>query len=230
MWNRRTSARTQRFLLDHEGDLFDRINDPGQARDISSDHPEIAAGIAAQVAAWQEEVFPPTPPADLRTAVDPRPIHVGFPEFPTTMLPARDATPHGEIKRSASAPNCSYFVNWTTADDHISWEVEVVTAGRYRATIDYTVPHADAGATVELRFLDAAHSAEVGPGWDPPLYTNQDTLPRPPAESTMKEFKALDLGTLSLRQGRGQLTLRATDIPGASVMDLRRLTLTLVDR
>jgi hypothetical protein len=33
---------------------------------------------------------------------------------------------------------------------------------------------------------------------------------------------------VKLPKGRGPLTLRATDIPGASVMDFRALTLTLL--
>jgi hypothetical protein len=57
--------------------------------------------------------------------------------------------------------------------------------------------------------------------------TNQDTLPRPPAESPMKEFRPLDLGTIRLDRGRGPLTLRAVYIPGREVMRLRSLTLTL---
>ncbi|NJM55607.1 MAG: N-acetylgalactosamine 6-sulfate sulfatase, partial [Verrucomicrobiae bacterium] len=65
------------------------------------------------------------------------------------------------------------------------------------------------------------------PGWDPPLYTNQDTIERPSGESTMKEFRPLNLGTMRLEKGRGLLTLRATDIPGASVMDVRQVNLTL---
>jgi hypothetical protein len=43
----------------------------------------------------------------------------------------------------------------------------------------------------------------------------------------MKEFRPLHLGTLKLEQGRGPLTLRALEIPGQSVMDVRQITLTL---
>jgi hypothetical protein len=35
------------------------------------------------------------------------------------------------------------------------------------------------------------------------------------------------LGEVHLEPGKGELKLRATDIPGKSVMDLRRVTLTL---
>ena len=79
---------------------------------------------------------------------------------------------------------------------------------------------------------DSLHAArltgKVAPGWDPPLYTNQDTLPRPPGESQMKEFRTLALGEITLPVGAGPLTLRALEIPGQSVMDVRRVTLTLL--
>jgi hypothetical protein len=43
----------------------------------------------------------------------------------------------------------------------------------------------------------------------------------------MKEFRTLDAGTVSLIAGQGALRLRATQIPGNSVMDVLRVTLTL---
>ena len=36
------------------------------------------------------------------------------------------------------------------------------------------------------------------------------------------------LGTLDLKKGRGELTLRALQIPGSQVMEVRMLLLTLV--
>jgi hypothetical protein len=44
----------------------------------------------------------------------------------------------------------------------------------------------------------------------------------------MKEFRTLKLGELNLESGPGPLILRALEIPGQSVMDLRRVTLTLL--
>jgi hypothetical protein len=108
------------------------------------------------------------------------------------------------------------------------WLLDVHTAGKYELTIDYTCKLPDAGSTIELSFQNAKLSGKVAHGWDPRLYTNQDTLPRPQGESTMKEFRTLKLGEISLPIGQGPLTLRATDIPGTSVMDVRRVTLTLL--
>ncbi|NDA66473.1 MAG: N-acetylgalactosamine 6-sulfate sulfatase, partial [Verrucomicrobia bacterium] len=144
-----------------------------------------------------------------------------------TPLPARDGVAHGDIRRSAGAPNSSYFVNWKSPTDSITWDIDVHTTGEYDVTILYTCPEADAGATVELSFNGSRLSGKVAPGWNPPLYTNQDTIPRPLVESQMKEFRPLKLGTIKLASGRGQLTLRATEVPGRSVMDLRQVMLTL---
>jgi hypothetical protein len=93
--------------------------------------------------------------------------------------------------------------------------------------IDYTCPVPAAGSVIELALNGAKVTGKVAPGWDPPLYTNQDTLPRPDGESQMKEFRPLALGTIKLEKGRGQLTLRALEIPGGYVMDVRRVNLTL---
>jgi len=49
-------------------------------------------------------------------------------------------------------------------------------------------------------------------------------------ESLIEEFHRLELGEMRLEKGRGPLTLRALEIPGASAMDVRRGTLTLLPR
>jgi arylsulfatase A-like enzyme len=246
-WNQNVSVRTQSHRLDNAGRLFDMIADPGQMTPVNDREPALAARLAEAAQTWRREMFGAAsvaqdarpkvkvakPKAKVQhagggAAVDPRPIPVGYRQFPITMLPARDGTPHGGVQRSSRAPNCSYFVNWTSCDDSLVWLLDIHTAGRYAVTIDYTCPLADAGSTVELSFQDSRLAGKVHPGWDPPLYTNQDTLPRPDGESQMKEFRTLKLGDVNLKPGQGPLTLRALDIPGKSVMDVRRVTLTLL--
>jgi hypothetical protein len=226
-WNRNVSVRTQTHRLDNAGRLFEMQADPGQTTPINDRQPDLAAGLTAAVNEWRREMFGRESETAGRGGVDPRPIAVGYREFPITMLPARDGEPRGGVRRSSSAPNCSYFVNWTSTDDRMVWKIAVQTAGRYDVSIDYTCPPADAGAMIELSFGDSRLTGRVQPGWDPPLYTNQDTLPRPPAESRMKEFRALSLGTMTLAAGEGPLTMRAVEVPGKTVMDVRRVTLTL---
>lgn len=236
-WNQNVSVRTQTHRLDNAGRLFDMVADPGQTTPIGNSRPDLQAELAAAVQDWRREVFGPAiAGTEARTkgkrasggnAVDPRPIPVGYSEFPVAMLPARDGEPRGGVKRSSGAPNCSYFVNWTGKDDSMVWLLDVHTAGRYRVSIDYTCPVPDAGSTIELSFRGSRLAGKVEPGWDPPLYTNQDTLPRPAGESQMKEFRTLELGEMDLEAGQGSLILRALEIPGKTVMDVRRVTLTL---
>jgi len=45
----------------------------------------------------------------------------------------------------------------------------------------------------------------------------------------MKDFHSLNLGEMKLDAGPGELVVRATNIPGKSVMDLRRITITLLE-
>ena len=52
-----------------------------------------------------------------------------------------------------------------------------------------------------------------------------DRVPR--NNSYVKDFKPMRVGTLRLPAGRGTLTLRALDIPGKQVMDVRMIVLTL---
>ncbi len=226
-WPRKTSVRTQTHRLDAAGKLYDMIADPGQTTPVNDKEPALVAELAQAALTWKKMVF--SQPSSSENGVDPRPIPIGYREFPITMLPARDGAPSGGIKRSGAAPNCSYFVKWTSTKGRMTWIADVHTAGRYRASIDYTCPLDDAGSTIRLVFQDTKLDCKVTPGWDPPLDTNQDTIPRGTGESQMKEFKTLDLGEITLPVGKGDLILSAIDIPGKSVMEVRRVTLTLLD-
>ena len=228
-WKGRVTVRTQTHRLDDDGNLYDMIADPGQTTPVNAAQPQIAAELQGAVDGWRRAMFGQTKTIpNLGQTVDARPITVRYREFPVTLIPARDGEARGGLERSARAPNSSYFVNWTSKDDSMVWLLDVNTAGRYNVMVEYTCKLPDVGSTVELSFKGARLAGTVDQGWDPPLYTNQDTLPRPTGESQMKEFRALELGQIDLASGVGELVLRATDIPGDSVMDVRRITLTLL--
>ena len=221
-WGGRVSVRTDRYRLDHEGKLYDMIADPGQGRDLSESQPEVASRLARHVTRFKNDVV-----AEL--GKDDRPFPVGYAEFPVTHLPARDGIPHGNVKRSAGAPNCSFFTNWTSTDDRITWDVEVVNTGRYETTVYYTCAEKNVGSTIELSLAERRIQGKVTEAHDPPLVgAEQDRVPRR-GESFVKDFKPLRLGVLPLEKGRGQLTLRALEIPGESVMDVRYVVLTLMN-
>jgi arylsulfatase A-like enzyme len=219
-WAGRYSLRTQQYRLDNAGALFDIFADPEQRTDIAKERPDVAARLAGEMAHWKEEFKE-------GLAKDERPFTVGY--SASTPLPARDGVPHGGIKRSEAAPNCSFFTNWTSTNDSITWDVEIGKAGRYEAIVYYTCPAADVGSTVELSLGDVRLRATITGAHDPPLYgQDHDRVPRK-GESFMKDFKPLTLGTLELPQTRGQLTLRALDIPGKQVMDVRYIFLKRIE-
>ena len=204
------SVRTQRFRLDSEGRLFDIENDPGQGVDVSEQFPEEAAELRAKAAAWLEEIAPSVGPDD-------RPFPVGH--APLTLLPARDGEPHGNIERSARAPNCSYFTNWTSTGDSITWDIEVAAAGEYEISLYYTA--AEAGSMIEASIGGVTVEAAVTEIHDPPAYgAEADRVPRV-GESLVKDFQALTLGRATLPSGRETLTLRASKIAGKQAAEVR---------
>ena len=222
----RVSIRTASHRLDHEGRLYDILADPGQTSDITADEPEVAAHLNAIATSWRNDVLDAVPaPAEER-------FPVGFRDAPHTELPARDGRGHGGVERSGRAPNCSFFTSWTSADDSISWTVDVLTPGRYEAELWYTCGSANTGSTVELVCKQAGQAPDAAPrtaavvatAWDPPLNTGEDRVDRG-SESYDKPFKPLSLGRIDLPRGHASLILRARDIPGGSVADIRRLVL-----
>ena len=219
-WAGKTSVRTEQYRLDDKGALFDMKNDPGQTKNIAVNEPEVAKKLSDAVAQWRKEVIPKKP--------DERPIPVGFTQMPRTPLPARDGTTSGKIKRSANAPNCSYFVNWNSKEDRINWDIEVNKQGTYAVEILYACPLKDAGSTIEISFNESKLVTKVLQGWDPPLITDQDVIARPAAESIMKDFKILEAGKIKLSKGKGDLVLRALEIPGKEVMQVRAINLHLI--
>jgi arylsulfatase A-like enzyme len=251
-WAGAVSARTQTHRLDANGKLFDMVADPNQSMHLVEDANDERLRLLALVEQWRAKqgLIPSANEANAKrqgskgNQVDPRPVPVGFREFPRTWLPARDATPHGSVKRSSSAPNCSYFVDWSSTEDRIVWEVSVETTGTYEVEVHYTCAEGDQGAVIELghhakqdqpaaspplESVAAENLAfEIKESFDPPLYANQDTLPRPPAESPMKEFKVLRAGTVNLPKGDAKLVLRAIKIAGEEAINLRGIALTLV--
>jgi len=214
---KRISVRTQQYRLDAAGQLFDMLADPGQERDIAKENPGVAAKLGQAVAQWAKEVLP-------LVGEDSRPFPVGYSK--TTLLPARDGVSEGGIERSAKPPNCSFFTNWTGKDDRMSWDIEVAQSGEYDADIYYTCAPGNTGSTVELSFLDGRVRRKIAEAHDPPLVGEKDDrVPR--GESYVKDFRPLRLGAIALPKGRGKLTLRALEIAGKQVADVRYVALTL---
>ncbi|MCA9068409.1 MAG: sulfatase-like hydrolase/transferase, partial [Planctomycetaceae bacterium] len=219
-WNRKVSARNQQYRLDNNGQLFDMSQDPEQRKNVAGDNPKVAKRLQTALNQWKREVL-----SELKR--EDRPYTVGYSEFPITHLPARDGVPHGQIKRSARAPNCSFFTNWKSTEDSITWDLDVNTAGTYEATVYYTCKKSDVGCQIALDFQGAMAKAKVTEAHDPPLIgAKEDRVPRQ-GESYVKDFLPLSLGEIKLAKGEGKLTLKAIEIPGDAAIEVREIVLTL---
>ncbi|CAN5490028.1 arylsulfatase [soil metagenome] len=221
-WNGRTSVRSQQFRLDDQGKLFDMWNDPGQYHDIAVLKPGIAEELKNAVEKWKKEVLSELPEEDERM------FPLGHPGTKYTQIPARDGVAYGNIKRSVSSPNCSFFTNWLSVDDKITWDIDVVADGNFEVILYYTCPEEDIGSTFELSIGESKLTAKIIEAHDPPLRgMEHDRVER--TQSYVKDFKPLNLGTIHIEKGSGQLTLKALDIPGSQLIDFRLMMFTRIN-
>ena len=211
------TVRTQQFRLDGQGALFDIVADRGQRKNVSKKYPDVAAELRAAAKQHFAEM------SALREKYAERPFSVGYAK--STSLPARDAKEHGTIRRSAKPPNNSFFTNWTSTDDSITWDIEVLQPGEYTATVYYTCAEGDQGVDV-IASIDAGNStqASVLMVFDPPLYDkSKERVSK--SHYFVKDFIPLDLGKLQLKAGRQTLRLKAANMKGRRVIDVHSIDL-----
>jgi len=216
-WNNKASVRTAQYRYGNDGLLFDMIADPGQTRDLATDLPKVVAELKPLLTDWSGEM-------KRELGEDARPFLVGHPDSVITQVPARDGVPHGNIVRSCKHPNDSYFSNWISPDDEITWDVEVVADGEFEVRILHTCPESSVGTKLELSCGDARLTGAISEAHESPLLgADQDRVPR--TESYTQHWESLILGTIGLKAGPARLRLRAPEIKAGTVMDFRLMLL-----
>jgi hypothetical protein len=108
----------------------------------------------------------------------------------------------------------------------MTWDIEVERAGTFDAEIYYACPKSDVGSTVELSFLGATARGKVSEPNDPPLWGAAVDRVERGGESYWKDFKPLRVGAIDLKKGRGELTLKAVELAGKQVAEVRYVALT----
>lgn len=215
-WSGKTSLRTQNYRLDFDNRLYDMINNLRQIDDISEKKSNIRDSLIRIKEKWQQEALKPI------LKKESLPFTIGDSILRFTQLPARDGIAHGNIKRSNRWPNDSFFTNWLSINDSITWNVNVLQEGNYDIELYYTIKKDDIGAVIELSMGDNSISKTITETHNPPLKgVENDRSPR--IESYVKDFKPLALGTLRLMEGTGTLTLKTTEIIGKEAIDFRLL-------
>ncbi len=217
-WGGRTSLRTQDYRLDHENKLFNMTTDPGQKQDVSKSHPKLTDSLIKIKEHWLSTII------DQNTKSDSRAFTVGHPKSEYTHLPARDAVPHGNIKRSNKYPNDSFLYNWTSTKDSITWDVEVLENGVFEVELYYTCKPENKGVQIKLSLGENEVFHSIDKPHDPPL-TGMENDRSPRIESYVKDFIPVKMGTIELRKGKGTLALTAPKITGSEAIDFRLLLL-----
>ena len=149
---------------------------------------------------------------------------MGHPEYNWYQLPARDAIAHGNIKRSNQWPNSSFYTNWLSENDSITFEIEVLEEADYESTIYYTCAKENTGVNMALHFEGEQLNFKISEAHDPPL-TGEENDRYKRKVSFVKDFKPLTIGKIHLNKGVGLLTLNALEIPGNAAIDFRLLML-----
>ena len=203
-WGSKIAMRHQQFLCDSNGSLFDLQEDPTQSRDVQKEYPEQTDFMRQSMATWKREVLDQGP--------SDRPFLVGHPKRPRTELPAQDGKCSGpSVRRSNTAPNCSYFTRISSENDEVYWRIQTLQEGLYDVVIQYTAPEnaigieieCDAGGTKTRRAIRSAFTSLT-------YGEEHDRVPRQ-TESLMKEFKSMSLGQISLGAETMNVRLRLVD-------------------
>ncbi|WP_206352188.1 arylsulfatase [Tautonia rosea] len=227
------SVRTQQFRYVRERNseqLYDMIADPSQQRNIAADHPEQTRTLARAYDSWFAEVT-----QDWDRAI---PVPVGHPDRPIVTLLGPDATFEGGIRWWATHGYANdWLTNWTRTDQRIQFDLDVLQAGDYRVTLRYTAPDANLGARVRVEAGESSVEGILTEAHDPAPIPSPDRVPRGSfndqgdwrGEAYEKDWNELSLGLLRLGTGRQVLTIRAVEVPGAGVMDLKGVVLERID-
>lgn len=221
-WNGAVSVRNQDYLLDKEDRLFDLKNDPGQLEPIINPSDSLQALFVEAKANWKNKVL-----SELdrnRREVFP----IGYSKSTFTHLPARDGIAHGSIQRSNRFPNSSFFTNWISESDSITWDAEVLTSDNYKATIYYIAKESAVGSIISLEQGENQLEAPVLIAHDPPFVAVEyDRYPR--QESYEKNFRPLELGVIHLDEGVHSIALKSKKINGPEFIEVRLLVLEKLD-
>ncbi len=221
-WAQRTSIRTQKYRLDNEDRLYDMASDLGQTTDISKQMPELTDSLIGLKRDWLLDVLPKS------NETENRPFTLGYPDFVYTQIPARDGVPHGNIQRSNRHPNDTFFTNWISVNDSITWDVDVLAEGDFEVELYYTARKRDLGGDFALQLGTSVLKGTVSVAHDPP-FADAESYRYPREVSYTKDFAPMNLGKIHLSKGRGRLTLRALMIPGEQMMDVRLLMFKRID-
>ncbi len=216
-WKRSASVRSQRYRYHSTGELYHIAADRLENHDVALMFPEITKRMDQSLRVWMSEVG-----AGKERPKTSEIFPVGHPDSKWTQLPARDASPKGQIKRSSPHPNSSFLTGWDRTSDRLTWDVDIQEAGRFETSIRYVGPPEAVGTQLSLTFQPTGGqqpdpvSATVHRSGDVSIVgEHYDRVPR--TESYEKRWLSMSLGAIDLPVGPGVLKLSCPNIAGPGI-------------
>ena len=121
-------------------------------------------------------------------------------------LPADRAVLLGDRLRVTGDP--ARVVDWVSKTEEVRWDFELDHPGPFVVVVEYAVPAGRGGAVIQVVSRDQIREAPVHATGSPTRF-----FPQP-----MK-------GAIQFPSGRNRLEVRAVEVPGGLVMNLRRVRL-----
>jgi arylsulfatase A len=108
--------------------------------------------------------------------------------------------------------------NWRSLEGKVSWQINTVAAGDYHVKLQYLCPKPNGGSKIEVSV--GTHKQEITvPTTDYIQIPSPDRVPRKEAYEMIWQW--LDLGSVPFPAGPTTLQVKATELKGEEVMELK---------
>jgi arylsulfatase A-like enzyme len=214
-----SAVRTDQYRLVMTTDstlLFDINADPLQRQNIYAQNQDLAQTLKNNYDEWFSEAT--------KRLNEPRLIAVGYADAGHIELQAPQAqkTANLRFKQGNGWAN-DWIVNWTTPQDTLWWDIDVVATTNYQVQLKYSCQLTRVGAMVAVGVGQRQVAATIRKVFDPPMTSSPDRVPR--REVYEKRWAVLDLGRLTFPVGRHRLWVRAVHVPAYEVAELKAIVL-----
>ena len=186
--------------------LFDLENDPGEKKNLVSEHPEVVERLRTEFVRWFDEVTD-------GVTYQPAPIPVGDPEEnPVEIQPSWAKWEGKNIEYVFEGYDWDTIEGWREPGEKATWNLDVHAAGVYEIELEYGCRPADAGGRLAIRS------------------GGNEILFRPSATPTANVFKRVKIGEFEFESGQQLLTAECLEAPGEELMRLNKIWIRLKGR
>lgn len=187
------------------GELYDLMSDPGEAKNIASQHPDIVRRLRTAFLDYFADVTK-------NKVYEPVPIPVGYPqENPVEIQPSWARLSGKHIRYTFRGYDWDSIDSWKDMGEYVEWQLEVAGEGNYEVMLRYGCTTGRSPGKLRI---------SVG---------NNILEHIPEATPTADVFKTRSLGTIRLEKGILPLRAQIVQGHGNELMTLNKIWLKKVD-